>query len=85
MALSLVARVSLRFSLSRKLRFLSLRSFLSFLFYSKGSATLVWGRVGAFFLADFASLILNSLGQNSFVVDPWVSTFEAVKVELKRW
>ena len=66
------------FFLSRNLRFLS---FLSFLLCSKDSAALVRSKVGAFFLADFASLGLDSLERGSFADISWVCTFEEVLLE----
>ena len=66
---------------SQNLRFLF---FLSFLPCSEDFAALVQGGAGAFFLAGFASLGLNSSGQGSFADVPCICTFEAVLLE-GRW
>ena len=79
MALLPVAGVSSLCSLfSRNLRFLS---FLSFLPCSEDSATVVRDRAGAFLLAGFAFLVLDSLRQSSLADVPLVCTFEALLLE----
>ena len=77
MALSPVAGVSpLHSFLSRNLRFLS---FLSFLSCSEDSAAVARGGAGAFPLAGFAFLVLDSSWP--FADVPWACTFEAVLLE----